>query len=211
MPFAEPPKVIGPSRREFFARGLLAAAAATLGPGPWIEAARATPVDLVRDTFNGLLAFVVPGSDAYSVAQGSSTVDRGAVDANVMDVLISTLDELTPFVPSFSAQVAAVLNGVALAVNPSPGSIFQSPFANLPFAQKVAVFQVMDATDQFKPLAGILAAFVAFLCYSEAGTFDPATRTIIGRPLGWDLCNYDGVADGRDEFRGYFKGHNDRH
>jgi hypothetical protein len=211
MPFAEQPQRSGLSRRDFFARGLLVSAAAALGSGPWVEAARAASVDLVQDTFNGLLAFVLPGSDAYSVAQGSSTVDRGGVDANVMDVLISTLDELTPFVPSFSAQVAAVLNGLALSVNPSPGTTFQSPFANLPFAQKVAVFQIMDATDQFKPLVGVLAAFIAFLCYSEAGTFDSATRTITARPLGWDLCNYDGVADGRNEFRGYFRGHSDRH
>ena len=33
--------------------------------------------DLVVDTFNGLVAFVVPGPDAYSVAQGESTTEPG--------------------------------------------------------------------------------------------------------------------------------------
>ena len=51
-------------------------------------------------------------------------------------------------------------------------------------------------------LAGVLPQFVAFLVYSEAGVFDPVTRTLTGTPLGWKLSNYEGVADGRDEFKG---------
>jgi hypothetical protein len=63
----------------------------------------------------------------------------------------------------------------------------------------------MDSTDSLKVLAGTLPAFVAFFCYSEAGSFDPVTRSLTGPPLGWDLSNYRGVADGRAEFLGYFK------
>ena len=40
----------------------------------------------------------------------------------------------------------------------------------------------------------------------EAGTFDPAIRKLTGKPLGWTLCHYQGVADGRDELLGYFPG-----
>ena len=65
--------------------------------------------DVVRDTLNGLLAFVVPGPDAYSVAQGSSDDDPGGVEAGVMDVLIRTLDLSAPFLPHFSATVAGIL------------------------------------------------------------------------------------------------------
>ncbi len=34
----------------------------------------------------------------------------------------------------------------------------------------------------------MLPPFVAFFCYSEAGAFDPATRSLTGEPLGWTLC-----------------------
>ena len=171
----------------------------------WVHAAEMTTTDLLHDTFNGLLAFIVPGPDEYSVAQGVSTVEPGGVDEGVVDILIATLDETTPFVPEFSATVAGILNGIALVVNPSPPGTFLSPFACLSFAEKAAVFQIMDATDSLKPLGGVLPAFVAFFCYSEAGAFDPVTRSLTGDPIAWELSGYQGVADGRNEFLGYFE------
>src|SRR5205823_179264 len=166
---------IGRSRRSFLGSALCVGAAAAIiqaqgflaGRG-WLEIAQAATPDLAHDTFNGLLAFVVPGSDAYSVAQGVSTAEPGGVDAGAIDVLIATVDESTPFVPSFSTQVAAIMNGLALTVNPAAGGAFISPFAKLSFAEKVAVFQIMDATDVLKPLGGILPSFIALFCYSEA-------------------------------------------
>lgn len=201
------------SRRSFLGNALAAAATAALiqaqpfakGRG-WLDAAQAATPDLTHDTYNGLLAFVLPGSDAYSIAQGVSTPDHGGVDAGVTDVLIATIDESTPFVPGFSAQVAAILNGLAQSVNPGGGGTLASPFANLSFAQKAAVFQIMDATPALELFGGLLPLFVAFFCYSEAGAFDPATRKLTGQPLGWTLCHYQGVADGRDELLGYFPG-----
>lgn len=201
------------SRRSFLGNALAAAATAALiqaqpfakGRG-WLDAAQAATPDLTHDTYNGLLAFVLPGSDAYSIAQGVSTPDHGGVDAGVTDVLIATIDESTPFVPGFSAQVAAILNGLAQSVNPGGGGTLASPFANLSFAQKAAVFQIMDATPALELFGGLLPLFVAFFCYSEAGAFDPATRKLSGQPLGWTLCHYQGVADGRDELLGYFPG-----
>src|SRR6516164_6348665 len=113
------------SRRSFIGSTLCAGATAALlqaqpflNTRGWLDTARAATPDLTRDTFNGLLAFVVPGSDAYSLAQGVSAGSLGGVDANATDILIATVDESTPFIPSFSAQVAAILNGLALAVNP---------------------------------------------------------------------------------------------
>jgi hypothetical protein len=200
------------SRRGFLGNMALLAAAAALARATdlltsrgWAQAAEVATPDLLHDTFNGLLAFIVPGPDDYSVAQGVSTVEPGAVDLGVTDVLIATLDETTPFLPQFSATVAAILNGIALVVNPSPGGTFLSPFACLSFAEKAAVFQIMDGTDSLKPLAGVLPAFVAFFCYSEAAVFDPVTRSLIGHPIAWDLSSYQGVSDGRNEFLGYFE------
>jgi hypothetical protein len=179
-------------------------AGALLGTRGWLSGAQAATINLPRDTFNGLFAFVVPGSDAYSIAQGVSTTDRGGVDAGAADVLIATIDESTPFVPSFSTQVAAILNGLAQSVNPAAHGTFISPFARLQFAEKAMVFQIMDTTDGLELLGGILPPFIAFFSYSDAGVYDPVTRSLTGQPLGWQLCNYQGVADGRDEFLGYF-------
>ena len=197
------------SRRSFLSNALSSALTAALIQAQpflksrgWLDDAYAAP-DLTHDTFNGLLAFILPGSDAYSIAQGVSTADEGGVNAGVTDVLIHTIDLSTPFVPNFSAQVAAILNGLATSVNPGGGGSLISPFANLSFAQKAAVFQIMDQTPALELFGGLLPLFVAFFCYSETGAFNPTTRSLTGEPLGWTLCNYQGVSDGRDELLGY--------
>ena len=206
------PRRTGISRRGFLgnvalltAAGALAQATDLLTSRGWAQAAEMATPDLLHDTFNGLLAFIVPGPDDYSVAQGVSTVEPGGVDLGVTDILIATLDETTPFLPQFSATVAGILNGLAQVVNPSAGGTFLSPFARLSFPEKAAVFQIMDGTETLKPLAGVLPAFVAFFCYSEAGAFDPVTRSLTGEPIAWDISSYQGVADGRNEFLGYFE------
>jgi hypothetical protein len=206
------PNLLPLTRRNFLGHALLASASSALisasgflGAKGWLGDARAAAADATVDTFNGLLAFVVPGSDAYSTAQGISTPEPGGVSVGTTNVLIATVDEATPFVPSFSAQVAAILNGLALAVNPSASGPFLAPFANLSFAAKVGVFQIMDGTTSLQPLAGILPPFVAFFAYSEAGVLDPVTRTLTRPPLGWTLSQYQGVSDGRAEFLGYFR------
>lgn len=202
----------GMSRRSFLVdMGLLAAATAlvqALGPiagRGWIAAAQAATTDLTHDTLNALLAFVVPGPDDYSVAQGVSTVEPGGVAAGVTDVFIETLDRSAPFLPHFSTVVATILNDLAQLVNPSAGGAFPSPFARLSFGEKVAVLRIMDSTEPLKPLGSILPAFAAFLAYSEAGVFDPQTRSLTEQPVGWAISAYEGVADGRDEFLGYFE------
>jgi hypothetical protein len=202
------------SRRGFLESALLAGAASAvvsasefLASSGWLEAAETASVDLIHDTFNGLFAFVVPGPDAYSVAQGVSTSEPGGVDAGGVVVFIPTLDGSTPFVPAFSATVAGALNGLAQSVNAATTGPFLSPFARLSFAEKAAVFQIMDATDSLKLLGGLLPLFAAFFTYSEAGAFDPATRSLTGQPVGWSISSYQGVSDGRDELRGYFPEH----
>lgn len=200
------------SRRGFLGQMALASAAAAvlqapefLSGGRWFASVSAQTGDLLRETYNGLMAFVVPGHDLYSTHQGVATSDPGGVDADAIDALIATIDQSTPFVPQFSATVAALLNGVALSVNPSASGPFRSPFAQLSWMEKAIAFQFMDGHDAFKVLSGVLPAFVAFFAYSEAGVFDPSTRSLTGTPLGWTLSNYPGVSDGRDEFRGYLR------
>jgi hypothetical protein len=202
------------TRRAFVVQaGLVVSALAplpgVLGRVGWLEDAQAADSDVVSETFNGLVAFVVPGPDAYSVAQGESTAEPGGIDAGATPALIAGLNFAQWFNPTAAEAVATLLNGVALAVNPNAASgSFSSPFANLTFAEKAAVFAVLEGDAQFAPLrslVGSLLALVAFLSYSEVGVFDPVTRTLVGQPVGWTLSSYDGVAEGRDEFRGYFE------
>ena len=202
------------SRRAFVVQvGLLAAALAPLPgvlkrTGLLDDALAATP-DVVSETFNGLVAFVVPGPDAYSVAQGESSAEPGGLDAGATPALIAGLNFAQFFNPTAAQGVATLLNGIALAVNPAAANgTFSSPFANLLFAEKAVVFAVLERDPQFaalRSLAGSLLGLVAFLSYSEVSVFDPGTRTLFGQPVGWTLSSYDGVAEGRDELRGYFE------
>jgi hypothetical protein len=190
--------------------GGLAALPELLDRAGLTDAALAADGDLVEDTLRGLVAFVVPGPDRYSVAQGESGLEPGGIDAGVVPALILGLDSIQEFQPTLAAGVAALLNGVAVRVDPGSagGRPFPSAFANLSFANKAAAFSVLESEPSFAPfrsLTGVLAALVAFLAYSEVGVFDPTTQTIAGEPVGWRISGYDGVADGRDEFRGYFE------
>ena len=187
------------TRRSFLRTSLFTTAALSLANWPRAELllsrAEAAPLDLVRDTLNGFLALIVPGPDAYSQSQGVTTPEPGGVDANVLNALIATLDLSIPFLPPFSAVVAGTLNQLAQVMNPTATGPFSSSFSNLRYAEKVSVLQIMDSTDQLKSLGGVLPALVAYLVYSDAGTFDSKTRTITGRPVGWQISNYTGVAD----------------
>jgi len=202
------------SRRAFVVQvGLLASALAPL-PGVlrragFLDDALAAAPDVVSETFNGLAAFVVPGPDAYSVAQEEASAEPGGIDAGATPALIAGLNFAQWFNPTAAEGVASLLNGVALVVNPAAASgNFASPFANLLFPEKAAVFAVLESDPQFaalRSLVGSLLGLVAFLSYSEVGVFDPGTRTLVGQPVGWTLSSYEGVADGRDELRGYFE------
>ncbi len=52
--------------------------------------------ELATDTINGLVAFVVPGPDAYSVAQGVSDTAPGGIDADGTAFMLNALDNFYP-------------------------------------------------------------------------------------------------------------------
>jgi hypothetical protein len=205
------------SRRAFLRQSGMLAAAAVLTPAVlaergWSTAAYAADPDLVTDTFNGLVAFIVPGPDAYSIQQQVQTAAPGGIAANATDAVIFSLDFIQlapPQFTKFSELVAFVLNNLAQAVHPpTPPGPFNAPFANLLFGEKASVFAITEgglAGPQLVPLGGALPFFVAFTAYFEVGVFDPDTRTLTGVPVGWTLSSYDGVADGRDDFLKYFQ------
>jgi hypothetical protein len=173
-------------------------------PGLIEDVLAATPY-LTRDTLNGVTVFWVPGPDPYSLHQGESTLDPGGLEAGAGEGLYQGLNFANPFAPNLADTVATILNSTTLAVFPAGTGPFESPFSNLSFAQKGTVFEVLEGNPLTAPLIGILPVVVGFLAYAETAVFDPATRTISGRPIGWDLSNYTGVSDGRDEFKGYFR------
>jgi hypothetical protein len=173
--------------------------------GKLISNAVADTVQLTRETLYGVAVFFVPGPDPFSLQQGESTATPGSIEAGAGEGLLQGLNFANPFAPNLADTVAGILNSTALAVNPAVTGPFQSPFANLPFAQKGVVFSLLEGNPATAQLIGLLPLAVAFLTYSETAVFDPVTRTIRDRPIGWDLSNYSGVSDGRNEFRGYFR------
>jgi hypothetical protein len=195
----------GLSRRELLGRATLLAGAATLADLPgalriqgWLESAYAAGPNVVQQTMSGLVAFIVPGRDRYSRAQGTSSRRPGGIEAGAVKPLILTLDRFLPASPPLSATAATILNEVAKNVSPaSAHGTFASPFANLSFAQKAKVFATLEGstseeTGSIRFRAGNLPDLTAFLAYS--------------RPLGRRLTGYTGVADGRAELKGYFAG-----
>jgi hypothetical protein len=288
---------VGFSRRTFLWRTGSLGAAATVALYPSIAkaagvldpvideiAAPALKV-LARDTIAGVVAFEVPGSDRYSIAQGVTDTRPGGIDARGDELFLIDLDDFLPvpdtyvhalaagFTTSvseipipidllgplaklgeqFAAQmddalrsltqsdaaiplsllIALMLNFLATQVNPGSivGPIPTSPFANLSFEDKAKAFEALEGADSdllqtldanapeplkaslsglLKFVGGALQEFGAYLSYGEWGVFDPATKTVSKRPVGWDLTSYmpgrTTPADGWDEFIGYFEG-----
>jgi hypothetical protein len=262
----------------------IAKAAGVLDPVIGDIAAPALKI-LARDTIAGLVAFEVPGSDKYSVAQGVTDTRPGGIDARGDELFLIDLDDFLPVPDSYvhalaasfttsvsdipipldllgplaklgegfaaqmddalrsltqsdaavplSLRIALMLNFLATQVNPGSiaGPIATSPFANLSFKDKAAAMEALEATDSnllatldsnapeplkdslsglLKFVGGALQEFGAYLSYGEWGVYDPATKTVSSRPVGWDLSNYmpgrTTPADGWDEFLGYFQG-----
>jgi hypothetical protein len=206
---ADAPAAIDLVRRRIISALLASGALAALSPllemTGLVKEALAQSPDLTRDTLNGVAVFFVPGPDPYSVHQGESTPEPGGLETGAGEGLYQGLNFANPFVPNLATVVAGLLNATALAINPAPSGPFASAFSNLSFAEKGKVFELLEGNPASAPLAGVLPAAVGFLAYAETAVFDPVTRTISGRPIGWDLSSYTGVSDGRDEFRGYFR------
>ncbi|GGR65660.1 hypothetical protein J2S40_002460 [Nocardioides luteus] len=276
------------ARRSFLARiGLLGLASSGLASGILSAGpATAAPLDLgvlrqllqtlSLDTYKGLAAFVVPGDDAYSHAQGTADGTPGAIAAKAPQFLMDSLDDFVGLpdttvryatqalatglagsnvdVPGLSLlpgqvlaldnaltkllatdetiplslPVAGLLNLVATQVNPaSVNGLFVSPFARLSFADKAKAFEMIETTESglvakldvnlpeplaetvsgvLKFVAGAVIEFTAWGTYSEYAAFDPKSKTLDGRPVGWKLAHYDHRAEGYDSFRGYYQG-----
>jgi hypothetical protein len=217
------------TRRSLLARGLSVAGLATLSQVPLALApkglvgrAEALDLDVARDTFSGLAAFVLPGDDPYSVAQGVAVSSPGAVGAGAVGPLIAMLDRFVAasavgadrVTVSVSSAVALLLDDFAVQVDPlAVRGGFLSPFPRLSFAEKARALRLLDEDEvigdvigETRYLSGLLVPLVAFMALSEAPVFDPTTGGLPGTPVGWQISSYHGPARGHAEFRGYFQG-----
>jgi hypothetical protein len=171
---------------------------------------------------SGLAAFVLPGNDQYSVAQGVTANGPGAVGAGAVEAMIATLDRFVAAsalgadrvtVPVSSA-VALLLDDFALQTNPlALHGEFLSPFARLSFAEKAGALRLLDedhvigdVIGETRYLSALLIPLMAFIAFSDAPVFDPAAGRLTGTPVGWRIASYGGPVRGHAEFRGYFQG-----
>jgi hypothetical protein len=175
-----------------------------------VTALRDLPIPLAGNLLGGLL--------------GPSVVTIGMVDDGVRFILQN--DTTAPL----SLPVALLLNYVATVVNPaSLHGAFVSPFARLSFADKArAMAQIEVAQSQLvalldaqvpeplrasvsgllKFLGGALHEFAAFGSLGESRMFDRRTRSLTGRPVGWQLTGFlpdNQTGEGHDDLIGYFQ------
>lgn len=200
---------------------LLAQLPSALGAKGLLAEAQAITLDATADTLSAALAFILPGNDDYSKAQGVSASGPGAIGAGTLQPFIFALDHfvpagvanLTTTLPA-SGGVATLLNNYAMQVNPAASNgQFLSPMARLSFKEKGMVFKMFEndqtlqaAAPEFKFVAGILPGFMGFMISSEVGVLDPRTRNPTATPVSWTISGYSGPSDGHREFKGYYQG-----
>jgi hypothetical protein len=121
--------------------------------------------ELARDTFSGLIAFVVPGPDPYSVAQGVTTSAPGGIDAGAVEFLLHAADHFAPFPDEYFRPIVRSL------ATGSEGTPFPMP-PQLQAASDDAAAQLDDAlkqafeNNQALPLSLPFALMLNFLATS---------------------------------------------
>jgi hypothetical protein len=184
--------------------------------------ALAQPISAALVTGLADTGFAVPGLEVLPVQLRS--LDR-ALAAYLQS------DEAIPL----SFPIAGLLNLMATQVNPlAVNGAHLSPFARLTYAEKAKAFELIEKTDSdlvelldvhfpeplkasvsglLKFVGGALIEFATFGAYGEFAVYDRASRTLKGRPVGWDLTGYqpDGPVEGWDDFIGYYQGRQEVH
>jgi hypothetical protein len=141
------------------ARSLLAPADAATNPllPSTVDLIRPVLAELARDTLNGLTAFALPGPDAYSRTQGTSSRTPGALDAGATDFMINALDNFVPFPDALAQPIgAALVTGLADSGFALPG-LEVLPVQLRSVDQALAAYlQSDEALPLSFPIAGLL-------------------------------------------------------
>ncbi len=152
----------------------------------------------------------------------------GGLLGDVEEALLFILanDDTVPL----SLPVALLLNYVGTVVDPlSLEGAFLSPFSRLSFADKARAMELVETTNPdlvalldasvpeplrasvsglLRFLGGALHEFAAFGCLGESQVYDAGSRTLTGRPVGWQLTGYlpdNQTGDGWDDLLGYYQ------
>ncbi|MPZ66355.1 MAG: hypothetical protein GEU83_12870 [Pseudonocardiaceae bacterium] len=173
-------------------------------------------------------AALATGLSDSPVALPPELLDQLPVEAATLDEGLRALLENDATVP-LSLTVASLLNLLATQVNPAAvAGPLLSPFARLSFEEKATAFSLLEGPDAdlvaladtsfpeplrnslsglLRFVGGALLEFPAFGSFSEYAVFDPDTKQLTGRPVGWELTGYqpDGPVEGWDEFAGYYQ------
>ena len=170
-------------RREFLVRAGLVSAALTMvdvtrfldaPPGDAETLSQLAPIldALSTDTINGLVAFVVPGHDAYSVAQGVFDARPGGIDADGTGFLVSALDFFYP-VPQEPLRllVQSLETGLSDNLPPSSGLSLLSGQSALIQQLDLALGALLDQQGAV-PLSLVVALLLNFL----ASLVDPTAH-----------------------------------
>lgn len=174
------------TRRQLLLRGgLLGAAAVVTGASLRVPSARAIePLSpdlarealqrLARDTISGLVVFAVPGSDAYSRAQGVTSPTPGALDARAEQLVLDALDNFLPLPAQLTSPLAAALATATADAGLDPAVSPLTSGLEATAAELDGALGVVLASDETVPLS----ALVSLLLNLVATSVDP--RAVLG-------------------------------
>jgi len=172
-------------RREFFVRAGVVGAAVVLfdaveftgaaaPAGAGVPAPITSLLDqLATDTINGLIAFVVPGPDPYSVAQGVSDTVPGGIAADGTAFLVNSLDN---FFPIPQEPLTLLVQALATGLSDNVPALSSELNLGAPLELTMALDQVLAGLLGLSgalPLSELVALLLNFL----ASTVDPASIT----------------------------------
>ena len=168
-------------RRFLIGSGVLGAGAlaALHGSAAFASALTAAPADtlsplletLALDTMSGLVAFVVPGPDAFSTAQGSTNPQPGGIAAGGARFMLAALDDFFPLPEEYiRLLVAALATGTSSASGvPVLGSVLG---AVVPLSEQIdeALGPILQGQG-----SAPLSLPIAMLLNTVAASVDPAS------------------------------------
>lgn len=208
---------------------------------PGAQAAKTT--DFMLDALDNFVPFPDEIARPVGAALATGLADTGIPlpGLDMLPAELSTLDEAFATMVRndetlpLSLPIAGMLNLLATQVNPlAVNGTFLSPFSRLTYAEKARAFELIEGPDSdlvapldvhfpeplkgsvsglLKFVGGALIEFASFGAFSEYGLLDPATKTLTGRPVGWQLTGYqpDGPVEGWDDFIGYYQDRTEVH
>ncbi len=123
---------------------------------------------LSGDTINGLVAFVLPGPDAYSVAQGVHDAAPGGIAADGTGFMLNALDN---FYPVPQEPLLLLVQALTTGINSNLPPTIQLPLILGPLADELdLILQSLLAGETTVPLSLLVALLLNFV----ATMVDPA-------------------------------------